>query len=201
MQRLLLFGGKGPSAYFSVVQPKPFFLSILLCPLRLGRGLLCDNPLHPRTPRACSPWNPLGSSGRGHGLVLPELSPPLRSGEDLLQGFGSPLGGCAACGVFLRAMPRPAELSRCELRRQPSAYGSHSPPSTRKFLYLPITNDTVTFSCPLQISSPIDFVESIKRQVAGTPKLHFPARTKRHSGRARREPPDRAQRRRRLRQS
>ena len=124
---------KSPCGLFSVVQPEPLFLSTSPCPLRLGRGLLCDNPLHPRMPEA-SPLDSVKSlKAVDMGFSLRSSSLPV-VGKALLRGFGSPLGGYAPCGVFLRAMPRPAKLSRCRPHRQLTTYDNLLSPRLKNHL-------------------------------------------------------------------
>ena len=105
---------EGSRALFAVLQPELFFLSISCCSLRLGRGWVHAHPLHPRVPGAPPP--PPVNMSRPWTWASLCGSPPSRS-EDPLRGCGILLDGCAACGVSLRAMPRPARLTRCCLLR------------------------------------------------------------------------------------
>ena len=124
---------KGPVLCISVVRPELLFLSTSCCPLRLGRGLLCDNPQHPRMPEA-SPLDSVKSlKAVDMGFSLRSSSLPV-VGKALLRGFGSPLGGYAPCGVFLRAMPRPAKLSRCRPHRQLTTYDNLLSPRLKNHL-------------------------------------------------------------------
>ncbi len=95
-----------PRALFSVLRPEPLFLSISPCPLRVGRGMSCDTPLHPRTPEA----SPLDSIRCRH--TLPIL------GETPGGGFAFPL-----IHDFPPPSAAPFTLSRCRGSSLPMLMG------------------------------------------------------------------------------
>ena len=113
VQRLVFLGGKVPVACSRLCNRSFFFFQFHLVRSAWAGGYLVIPP--------CTPARQ-GPAALGTRLVRPavDMGFSLRSsslpmvGKALLRGFGSLLGGCAACGVFLRAMPRPAKLSRRE---------------------------------------------------------------------------------------